>query len=367
MFASKINPGPRLILQREHDANLAVSCRFSPNQGAQKMPLNKAPLSATLAPMPDTNAPSAVSAKFTDPDVTARGEPRASVAFTGFKTLWLNTGTLCNIACARCYIESTPTNDRLVYLTPDDVGPLLEELAEAGTGPIEIGITGGEPFLNPSIIEITAMALAAGHRVLLLTNAMRPMMRPRVQKGLLVLGAHYGDRLVLRVSLDHWSAELHDSERGAGGFDETCAGIDWLAANGFSIALAGRTCWGETEADSRAGFEALITARSWPIDASDPARLVLFPEMDEGADVPEITPACWGILHVNPADMMCASSRMVVKRKGETKAEIVSCTLLPYDPQFSMGVTLAQSMAPVKLNHPHCARFCVLGGGSCSA
>ena len=29
--------------------------------------------------------------------------------------------------------------------------------------------------------------------------------------------------------------------------------------------------------------------------------------------------------------------------------------------------TLKGALAPVKLNHPHCAKFCVLGGGSCKA
>ena len=28
--------------------------------------------------------------------------------------------------------------------------------------------------------------------------------------------------------------------------------------------------------------------------------------------------------------------------------------------------TLAEAAAPVPLNHPHCARFCVLGGAACS-
>ena len=38
--------------------------------------------------------------------------------------------------------------------------------------------------------------------------------------------------------------------------------------------------------------------------------------MDETLDVPEITEACWGILGVDPKSVMCASARMVVKRKG---------------------------------------------------
>ena len=45
---------------------------------------------------------------------------------------------------------------------------------------------------------------------------------------------------------------------------------------------------------------------------------------------------------------------------------VLACTLLPYDSQFEMGRTLGESVDPVKLNHPHCAKFCVLGGGSCS-
>lgn len=309
----------------------------------------------------------AAPAKFADPDRTAKGEPRARVAFTGFRTLWFNTGTLCNITCANCYIESSPSNDRLAYLTPWDVASYLDELDALGAGPIEIGFTGGEPFLNPDIIALIEAALARGHRALVLTNAMRPMMRPRVQDGLLALRARYGDVLTLRVSLDHWSAARHDEERGAGGFAETATGLDWLSAQGFAIALAGRTCWGESEAETRVGYAALIAAHGWRVDAASPASLVLFPEMDEGKDPPEITPACWGILGVDPAGLMCASSRMVVRRKGRPAPEVLSCTLLPYDPQFSFGPRLADALGETRLNHRHCATFCVLGGGSCSA
>jgi hypothetical protein len=54
-------------------------------------------------------------AKFRDPLVTAEGEPHAEVTFSGLKTLWINTGTLCNLSRRNCYIESTPRNDRLAY------------------------------------------------------------------------------------------------------------------------------------------------------------------------------------------------------------------------------------------------------------
>ncbi|GIU67684.1 radical SAM protein [Candidatus Phycosocius spiralis] len=305
--------------------------------------------------------------KFQDQDRTAKGEPRARVTFEGFKTLWFNTGTLCNITCVNCYIESSPTNDRLVYLTPADVASYLDELATLKSQPIEIGFTGGEPFLNPDMIEILHLTLERGHFVLLLTNAMKPMMRPRVQRGLTELLALYREKLNFRVSLDHWSPVLHNQERGEGAFEETCLGIDWLAAQGAKLAIAGRNLWGEGQDESQAGFAALIESHQWPIQLDQPFALVLFPELDAHADVPEITPNCWTILGVDPSSLMCASSRMVVKRKGAKNPIVLPCTLLPYEPAFELGRTLTGSQGDTKLNHPHCAKFCVLGGGSCSA
>jgi uncharacterized Fe-S cluster-containing radical SAM superfamily protein len=299
--------------------------------------------------------------KFRDPRVTAKGEARATVTLGALRTLWLNTGTLCNITCAGCYIESSPTNDRLAYLTPADIAPFLDEI-----GPdVEVGFTGGEPFLNPHIVTLLDMALTSGRPVIVLTNAMKPMMRLRVQAGLLDLRARHGARLTLRVSLDHPEASGHDGERGVGAFAETLAGLDWLLDNGFSVHIAGRL-WGEDEAGLRTRFGALFAARGWAIDAATPPQLVLFPEMDATADVPEITTACWGILDKSPDDVMCASSRMVIRRAGADRAAVVACTLLPYDPQFELGASLAESAREVALNHPHCAKFCVLGGGKCA-
>ena len=103
------------------------------------------------------------------------------------------------------------------------------------------------------------------------------------------------------------------------------------------------------------------------IDAFDPARLVLFPEMALTVDVPEITVHCWDILGVKPESIMCASSRMVVKKKGAHTATVVPCSLLPYDREFEMGANLADSVKAVQLNHPNCAKFCVLGGASCTS
>ena len=309
-------------------------------------------------------APPLPRAKFADPDTTAAGEKRASVPFVKLDTLWFNTGTLCNLACANCYIESSPTNDALVYLTAAEVAPYLHEIADRSLGTREIAFTGGEPFMNPQIMAMLEMALARGHEVLVLTNAMKPMRRHA--GALLALRETYGDKLTLRVSLDHYTQPIHEAERGERSWNPALGGLTWLSANRFSIAVAGRHLAHEPEDNARDGYAALFASEGIAIDAQDPARLVLFPEMDASADVAEITTACWGILGQSPAAVMCAHSRMVVRRRGEDGARVAACTLIPYDPGFDMGATLAQAAAPVPLNHPHCARFCVLGNATCA-
>jgi len=305
--------------------------------------------------------------KFEHPQITAKGEERASVELTHLETLWFNTGTLCNITCENCYIESSPTNDRLVYITAADVSSYLDQLEDRNWSVREIGFTGGEPFMNPEMVDLARLSLERGYEVLILTNAMLPMMRPSVRQGLIALNTAHRGKLTLRISVDHWSAELHDKERGRGAFARTLQGMDWLRDNGFRMTVAGRTMWHETEADARAGYAALFENRGYEIDAAHPGETVLFPEMDDTAPVPEITTACWSILNKDPAAVMCSSSRMVVRRKGADRLAVLACTLLPYDPQFELGTTLAEAEGRVYLNHPHCAKFCVLGGASCSA
>ena len=440
-------------------------------------------------------------AKFRHPAITAKGEQRASVALKALNTLWLNTGTLCNLTCRNCYIESSPTNDRLAYLTAAEARAYFDEIAAEGLSTEEIGFTGGEPFMNPDLTEMLEDALGRGFRALVLTNAMKPMMK--CADRLLALNERYGDRLTLRVSVDHYAEALHQIERGARSWDPTMLGLDFLVRHGFSLRIAGRTVWGEDEHAMRAGYQRLFDALvylslaeaeayfdeaaelgtrtigftggepfmnpdmiammraalargfdllvltnamrpmrrfeaalaeiaqahgdrvvmrvsldHWGPEAHEAERgsdtwdkaldglvwlaragfrvavagrragdeaearagyaallarlgveidhLVLFPTMDASADVPEISEGCWDILHVSPAAMMCASSRMVVKAKGARRPHVVACTLLPHDERFALGETLAGALAPVALNHPHCARFCVLGGASCS-
>ncbi len=302
--------------------------------------------------------------KFKNATTTADGANRAFVSLKALETLWVNTGTLCNLTCRNCYIESSPKNDRLAYMTTAEVLTYLDEIQGRSLGTTEIGFTGGEPFMNPDFTDMLAKTLARGFHSIVLTNAMKPMMKCATE--LEAIGQEYANLLTMRISLDHHTKEGHEAERGPRSWQPALDGLSWLNDRGFRLNVAGRTFIEETEDIARAGYDALFSRLGLKIDAYNPTELVLFPEMDATLDVPEITTACWGILDIDPNSVMCATSRMIVKRKSAKQPAVLACTLLPYDRAFELGPTLQEAEKDIFLNHPHCARFCVLGGASCS-
>ncbi|MFT4863629.1 MAG: putative Fe-S cluster-containing radical SAM superfamily protein [Pseudohongiellaceae bacterium] len=303
--------------------------------------------------------------KFQDPLHTADGEERAFVDLHSLETLWFNTGSLCNLTCANCYIESSPHNDRLAYIAVDEVARVLQEIHDQELSTKLIGYTGGEPFLNPEFLEILELTLSSGFDTLVLTNGFRRIERFKTE--LLALNARYGAKLQIRISLDHHSPQIHEKERGSGTFMPTMKSAKWLFDNGFRFSIAGRAIEGESTKLALQGYQRLLDELGIGLDAAKPENLVIFPEMDLDKEVPEITVKCWDILGKKPQQQMCASERMVVKRKGDAGPTVLPCTLLAYDEQFNLGSSLASAATRVHLNHKFCAQFCVLGGASCSS
>ena len=299
--------------------------------------------------------------KFKDPKITADGSDRAFVEAEKIKTLWFNTGTLCNIECKNCYIESSPKNDRLVYLTFDEVKNFIDEAIEKNLGTQEIGFTGGEPFMNKDIIKMIEYSLSKGLKTLVLSNAMKPMLN-RVEE----IKKVNHKNLTIRVSIDHYEKSKHEEIRGKNTYDIMMKGLKWLDENDFNYALATRLLWNETEEELRKNFGIFVKNNHLKLNTNSKQELVTFAEMDESVDTPEITTSCWEILKKDPKDIMCSSSRMVVRKKSLKKPSVIACTLLPYDEEFDLGQTLTNSLQKIYLNHKHCSKFCVLGGSSCS-
>lgn len=299
--------------------------------------------------------------KFENKFLTVNEKQRAFIETKKFKTLWFNTGTLCNLTCKNCFMESSPTNDQLSYLSFEEFKNYIDESMVKNYGAKEVGFTGGEPFMNKDIIKMIEYSLKNGFNTLVLTNAMKPMLNKKEQ--LLNLKS---SNLTIRVSIDHYKKEKHELIRGQNSYDVMMVGLKWLNDNNFNYALATRLLWNEKEDVVRKNFGVFTKINKLNLDTNSKQHLVTFVEMDEKKDTPEITTECWGILKKDPSNIMCSSSRMIVKKKGSKNTSVIACTLLPYDNNFDLGKTLEESFKKIYLNHPHCSKFCVLGGSNCS-
>ena len=302
-----------------------------------------------------------MSKKFKEKFKTADSKDRAFVEISQLKTLWFNTGTLCNLTCSNCYIESSPKNDRLEYISFEEFKTFINESIQNELGTKEIGFTGGEPFMNKDIFKMIKYSLDNDFKTLVLTNSMKPMMNNKSQ--LLRLN-HLN--LTIRVSIDHYTKEKHEEVRGPNSWEPMIEGLKWLSENNFNYCLATRLMWGVDEDTTRNNFQKFIDQFNLKLNSKSKIQLVTFAEMDVNQDTPEITTECWKILNKEPETVMCSTSRMIVKKKGEKLPSVIACTLLPYEKEFDLGKSLKESNQKVYLNHPHCSKFCVLGGSSCS-
>jgi hypothetical protein len=143
--------------------------------------------------------------------------------------LWLYTNFNCNLHCDYCCVRSSPTAPRR-ELGLARVQRIAREAAELGVK--EIFVTGGEPFLLEDIGEIL-LSCAAAAPTTVLTNGMLFIGR-RAQS----LRALPRDRIVLQISLDSATPQLHDLHRGPGTWARTHEGIQRARTQGFRVRLA---------------------------------------------------------------------------------------------------------------------------------
>ncbi len=160
--------------------------------------------------------------------------PEAGTVFsTGSRTpvgerLWAYTNFDCNLACLYCCAESSP-KAAARRLDPEDAGPLFAQFREQGGK--ELLLTGGEPFMHPQLGEL--VDAAAGLERTILTNA---MIFGRGRRRELLESI---DRdVVMQVSLDSATPEIHDKMRGAGSWARALDGIGLAHSLGFRVKIA---------------------------------------------------------------------------------------------------------------------------------
>ena len=202
--------------------------------------------------------------------------------------LWLYTNFDCNLHCDYCCVRSSPTAPRR-ELGLARVQRITREAAELGVK--EIFVTGGEPFLQEDIGEIL-ISCAAAAPTTVLTNGM--LFTGRRAESLRALPR---DRIVLQISLDSASPELHDLHRGPGTWARTREGIQRARAHGFRVRLAA-TVSTDTEAEA---FRQFLDEEKIAADDRVIRRIALRGVASEGiavsrADlVPEVTITADGV------------------------------------------------------------------------
>jgi uncharacterized Fe-S cluster-containing radical SAM superfamily protein len=162
--------------------------------------------------------------------------------------LWLYSNFDCNLACDYCCARSSPRAPAR-RIPVETARRACEEFA--GLGGREILITGGEPFLDPDLVELVTAA-ARWAPVTILTNAMVLGRGTRRR----MLGALDPARVTMQVSLDSGTSALHDRHRGAGSFQRARAGIALLRELGFRVRVAATV--DEADADEEDGFHRLL-------------------------------------------------------------------------------------------------------------
>lgn len=274
--------------------------------------------------------------------------PAPRIELRHLDTLWFQvSGTLCNIACAHCFNSSGPNVRTFGHLSIETVAAALD--APLARGVREVYFTGGEPFLNPRLIDMLELTLARAPATVL-TNG--TLIDGRVADRLAVLSRGSRYSLEVRVSLDGYTEEANDAIRGAGVFARTLAAIARLSARGLLPLVTIVKTWPDAEdLAALAGFTRVLRAAGCarprikvlpalalgrererhPAAAADESRVT--PQMLEGFDLDLL---------------MCSNSRIVTDRG------VWVCPLLVDAPDARLGRTLDDAEASYPLRHAAC-------------
>ena len=243
-------------------------------------------------------------------------------------------------------MSCSPTNHTHEFLTLEQIRPYLEEAVTLGVK--EYYFTGGEPFLNPEMETILDETLRHGPASVL-TNGL--LLDPARAERLRALAAGSPYSLDLRVSMDGYDAESNDPIRGAGTFARILQGIRNLHHAGLNPVITVTEVYRENgSAEGKARFFELL--RELGIDKP---RLKILPVFHIGNEAERGGAyESWQRLRDDDAPedgwdhLQCSSCRMV------TDQGVWVCPILVNEPSGKMGQTLADTLAPFRLDHPAC-------------
>lgn len=145
---------------------------------------------------------------------------------TPVRTLQVNVGKRCNMACHHCHVEAGPKRTEIM---PREVAARVVELIEANPGIETIDLTGGAPELNPSFRWLVAEARRLGREVIDRCN-LTIFFEPGTDGLANFLAA---EQVHVIASLPCYQAENVEKQRGGGAFDKSIEALKKLNALGY--------------------------------------------------------------------------------------------------------------------------------------
>ncbi|MFZ5627883.1 MAG: arsenosugar biosynthesis radical SAM (seleno)protein ArsS [Spirochaetota bacterium] len=162
-------------------------------------------------------------------------ERAAASGFAGLKpaeltTFQINVGRWCNQACRHCHVDASPQRTEMMDReTLEKCLNIIDSVPSITT----VDITGGAPEGHPLFRELVTRVRAAGKHVIDRCN-LTILSEPGHEDLADFLAAN---EVEIVASLPHFAEQRTDSQRGAGVFQKSIAGLKKLNALGYGSTL----------------------------------------------------------------------------------------------------------------------------------
>ncbi len=162
-------------------------------------------------------------AEYNRPEYKGRS---STIAPRKLDELWLYYTMACNLRCKHCLVDAGKVLKK--ELTNDEFKKVVDEAIKLGVK--RFYITGGEPFIRAGIFDLIHYITKTKRRdLIVLTNATL-----FDDEKIAALKKVMSPKLLVQVSLEGPTAEIHDKLRGKGSFDKTVDGIQRLMGIGIT-------------------------------------------------------------------------------------------------------------------------------------
>ena len=142
------------------------------------------------------------------------------------RTLQINVGKLCNMACHHCHVEAGPKRTEIMSAA---VAERLIALLANNPEVEVVDLTGGAPELNPHFRWLVEQSRELGRRVIDRCN-LTVLFEPEVAELPAFLARH---EVEIVASLPCYSLENVEKQRGRGAFDKSIEALRLLNALGY--------------------------------------------------------------------------------------------------------------------------------------